>query len=103
MKRSESASGYAERAMSKRIPERMCSVCRCIKPRDQMFRLVKLKDDAKFVPNPSGLLPGKGMYLCRIGDCVQRMQKERRLRRQLLEKLQPDAMEWMQGSRESEQ
>lgn len=87
---------------TKPIPERMCLVCRVLKTRDQLFRLVKSKEDGRFLPNQDGSLPGKGIYFCRTGDCLQRMQKERRLRRQLSEKLSDSALEWMQASREIE-
>lgn len=88
--------------MTKLIPNRMCLVCRALKPRDRLFRLVKSKEDGRFHPNAEGRLPGKGIYFCRTGDCLQRMQKERRLRRQLLDKLSQSALDWMQVSRESE-
>ena len=93
-------SAAAERAMTKPIPERMCLVCRDLKSRDQLFRFVKSKEDGSFLPNAEGRLPGKGIYFCRTGDCLQRMQKERRLRRQILDKLSESALEWMQASRE---
>ena len=83
---------------TKPIPERMCLVCRVLKTRDQLFRLVKSKEDGRFLPNQDGSLPGKGIYFCRTGDCLQRMQKERRLRRQLSEKLSDSALGWMQVS-----
>lgn len=78
-----------------KIPERMCLVCRELKPRDQLFRLVKHKEDGSFTPNADGLIPGKGVYFCRYGDCIDRLQKERRLRRQLADKLKHGALEWM--------
>lgn len=87
--------------MTNLIPERMCLVCRALKTRDQLFRLVKSKEDGRFLPNQDGSLPGKGIYFCRTGDCLQRMQKERRLRRQLLEKMSDSALDWMQASREN--
>ena len=88
----------AERVMTKQEPSRMCLVCRVLKTRDQLFRLVKSKEDGSFLPNAEGRLPGKGIYFCRTGDCLQRMQKERRLRRQLLDKLDNDTLEWMKAS-----
>ena len=81
--------------MNKRIPERMCLVCRALKSRDQLLRFVKSKEDGSFLPNADGRLPGKGIYFCRTGDCLQRMQKERRLRRLLLDKLTDSALEWI--------
>jgi predicted RNA-binding protein YlxR (DUF448 family) len=93
-------SADAERVMTSKIPERMCLVCRTLKTRDQLLRFVKSKEDGSFLPNAEGRLPGKGIYFCRTGDCLQRMQKERRLRRQLLDKLSESALEWIQASRE---
>ncbi len=95
-----SKSAGAGRVMTKQVPERMCLVCRALKTRDQLIRLVKSKEDGSFLPNAEGRLPGKGIYFCRTGDCLQRMQKERRLRRQLLDKLDNDTVQWMMASRE---
>ena len=88
----------AGRVMTKQVPERMCLVCRVLKTRDHLIRLVKSKEDGRFLPNAEGRLPGKGIYFCRTGDCLQRMQKERRLRRQLLDKLDSDTLEWLKAS-----
>jgi len=89
-----------------RIPQRMCLVCREMSSRDRLFRLVKSKEDGSFLPNAEGRAAGKGIYFCRADDCLQRMQKERRLRRQLWEKLTSEAKQWVlaitQAPRESE-
>lgn len=83
----------------------MCLVCRVTQPRNLMFRLVKVQDDG-IAPNPDGRIAGKGIYLCRSGECLTRMHKERRLRRLVAEKLMPGTSEWMQaggpGPKESE-
>lgn len=84
-----------------RDPVRLCLICRELKPRTQLLRLVKSKPDGSYLPNPEGRSPGKGIYFCRTGDCLQRMQKERRLRRQWLDKFQPAVLEWIMASRES--
>lgn len=103
MRNSESVSGRVEREMSRRIPVRMCAVCRELKSRDSLFRLVKAAEETKFGMNERGVFPGRGLYLCRSEVCLQRMHKERRLRRQLLERIDPTALSYMmQESRESE-
>ena len=78
-----------------RHPIRVCLVCRQDRPRNKLFRLVKIKEVAYFIPNPLGQLPGKGIYFCRDSSCLERLQKERKLKRLFLEKLQQGALAWM--------
>lgn len=89
------SAGAETRSTATRIPVRMCLVCRELKPRDRLFRLVKRPEDGSFVPNADGRIAGKGIYFCRDGDCIERLHKERRLRRQLADKLKAGALEWM--------
>lgn len=91
-------SGKAATDQAVCVPVRMCLVCRELKPRDQLFRLVRRRENGSFAPNTEGRIPGKGIYFCRDGDCIERLHKERRLRRQLAEKLEPGALEWMLGT-----
>ena len=56
-------------------------VCRLIKPRPGLIRLVKQKDWTRARLDPDGRTPGRGLYICREGDCVSRFLKERKLRK----------------------
>ena len=61
-------------------PQRMCVVCRAMKDKTELIRVVRNKD-GKFALDPSGKLPGRGAYVCREGDCVSRLEKVRGLER----------------------
>jgi len=55
-----------------------------------------MKEVAYLIPNPQGRLPGKGVYFCRQSSCIERLQKEKKLKRLFLEKLQREGLAWMQ-------
>ena len=61
-------------------PQRMCVVCRTMKDKTELIRVVRNKD-GQFALDPSGKLPGRGAYVCREGDCVSRLEKVRGLER----------------------
>lgn len=61
-------------------PQRMCVVCRTMKDKTELIRVVRSKE-GDFALDPSGKLPGRGAYVCREGDCVSRLEKVRGLER----------------------
>lgn len=79
-----------------RIPERMCIVCRNLRPRTELLRLVRPTGRNDLVPDPTGRKPGKGFYLCRNQDCLARLQKEKKLRRLFAGRIAPEVFCWME-------
>lgn len=61
-------------------PQRMCVVCRQMKEKQQLLRVVKNKD-GEFKVDESGKLPGRGAYVCREGSCKVRLDKVKGLER----------------------
>ncbi len=61
-------------------PRRMCVVCRQMKEKPQLIRVVKNKDGI-FKVDETGKLPGRGAYVCREGGCIDRLEKVRGLER----------------------
>ncbi len=61
-------------------PQRMCVVCRAMKDKTALIRVVRGKD-GEFALDPTGKMPGRGAYVCREGDCVSRLEKARGLER----------------------
>ena len=59
----------------KKIPERMCVVCRQMKPKNQLIRIVN--NDEIVVVDKTGKLNGRGVYLCRCKDCVNKAVKSK--------------------------
>jgi len=79
-----------------RIPERMCLVCRTLRPRTELLRLVRPTGRTDLVPDPTGRQTGKGFYLCRNLDCLARLQKEKKLRRLFAGRIAPEVFSWME-------
>jgi len=80
-----------------RIPERMCLVCRTLRPRTELLRLVQPTGRTDLVPDPTGRTSGKGFYLCRNRECLARLQKEKRLRRLFAGRLGSESLAWLES------
>jgi len=66
----------------KKIPQRMCTGCGEMKPKKSLIRIVKNKDGEVSVDS-TGKKPGRGAYICRNLDCLEKSLKNRRLERNL--------------------
>lgn len=64
----------------KKIPLRMCIGCSQMKPKRELVRIVKNKEDEIFV-DLTGKAGGRGAYICRDRECLRAAQKTRRLAR----------------------
>jgi len=65
----------------KSVPLRMCVSCREMKPKHELFRVVK-KDDLVFV-DKTGKSSGRGAYVCRDEKCIMLLYKNKGLQRAL--------------------
>lgn len=54
----------------KKTPLRMCIVCREMKPKKDMLRIVKSKDGAIFL-DFKGKAEGRGAYICGSEQCIE--------------------------------
>ena len=81
-----------------KIPNRMCVACRKIKPRDLLFRFVKLKEQGQITKNPDGVRPGKGLYICRDKNCWDRLWSRRNLKRTIASRIDADSVKWVEQS-----
>lgn len=61
------------------IPLRMCVVCRQMKAKSELLRIVK--KDGEFSLDIAGKLPGRGAYICRGGNCCESFEKQRSFER----------------------
>lgn len=57
----------------KKIPERMCVVCRQMKPKTELMRIVNTVDGV--IVDGTGKLNGRGVYLCKSKQCVTKALK----------------------------
>lgn len=61
--------------VAKKIPERMCVACRQMKPKKELIRIVNT--DNGVVVDSTGKLNGRGVYLCKCRECVERALKNK--------------------------
>jgi len=66
--------------MNKKIPLRMCVVCRQMMPKNDCIRVVKTPA-GEFVPDVTGKLNGRGAYVCKNSTCIEKCIKTRALNR----------------------
>ena len=64
---------------SKNIPLRMCLVCRQHLPKKELLRIVK--KDEKIVVDSSQKSDGRGCYICKSSNCVEKFKKNKVLNR----------------------
>ena len=64
----------------KKIPKRLCVACREMREKGELVRITKSKDGAISL-DLTGKLPGRGAYICRSVDCLNRARKIRALER----------------------
>lgn len=64
----------------KKIPMRMCLGCQEMKPKKELIRIVRNKENEislDFV----GKKPGRGAYICRSIPCLEKVRKGKKLER----------------------
>ncbi|MCI1943919.1 RNase P modulator RnpM [Clostridium luticellarii] len=66
----------------KKIPKRMCTGCMEMKPKKELIRIVKNKEGEVSV-DPTGKKNGRGAYICRNIQCLEKAFKNKRLQKNL--------------------
>ncbi len=66
----------------RKIPLRMCVGCREMKPKKELLRVVK-SPAGEIALDRTGKMPGRGAYVCRDAQCLQKAVKTRQLERAL--------------------
>jgi uncharacterized protein len=66
----------------KKIPLRMCTGCMEMKPKKELIRIVKTPEDEVSV-DLTGKKSGRGAYVCKSTECLQKAFKTKRLSRNL--------------------
>lgn len=66
--------------MPKKQPLRMCVACREMKEKQNLLRVVKTKEGKVFV-DQTFKANGRGTYICKCKECVQKAQKSKALQR----------------------
>lgn len=66
----------------KHVPQRTCVVCRTVRPKRELVRIVRTPDGAVMV-DETGKRSGRGAYLCRQRDCWETAVARRQLEQAL--------------------
>lgn len=66
----------------KKIPLRMCTGCMEMKPKKELIRVVKSKEGEVSV-DLTGKKAGRGAYVCKSKECLEKALKTKRLSRNL--------------------
>ena len=66
----------------RKIPMRMCVGCREMKEKRELIRIVRTPEGETLI-DPTGKKSGRGAYVCRSPECLQRAIKQKQLERQL--------------------
>lgn len=77
---------------TKRIPMRMCTACREMKPKAELMRIVRTPE-GEICIDATGKLNGRGAYICRSSECLAKAQKINSLGRVFGERLPEDTFE----------
>ena len=65
---------------TKKIPMRMCTGCREMKPKRELIRIVRVSENDIRL-DTTGKLNGRGAYICPNADCLKIARKAKRIER----------------------
>ena len=77
--------------VQKRVPLRMCAICRTQFAKRELIRLVKSADGLVSL-DETGKKPGRGLYVCRSNDCLTQALKGTRLEKAAGVKIEQDVL-----------
>ena len=64
----------------KKTPMRMCTACRQMKPKNELVRIVKSKEN-EISLDATGKKNGRGAYICKNPECLKKAEKSNSLAR----------------------
>lgn len=73
----------------KKIPQRMCLGCQEMKPKKELIRVVKNSEGIIKV-DLTGKAPGRGAYICKQTECLEKAIKSKRFERAFETKISED-------------
>ena len=77
--------------MPKKVPMRMCVGCRQMKPKRELLRVVR-SPEGEIAIDFTGKKSGRGAYVCREENCLDRAVKQRQLERALGKQIEEDVV-----------
>lgn len=80
----------------KKQPERTCMGCNEKKPKKEFVRIVKNKEN-KINIDKTGKMSGRGAYICENIECLEKLQKSKRLEKVFDMKISNEIYEKLRG------
>lgn len=80
----------------KKIPLRTCMGCNEKKPKKELIRIVKNKNEEIFVDR-TGKAEGRGAYICDSVECLEKVVKSKRLEKVLESKISEEIYNNLRG------
>lgn len=80
----------------KKIPMRMCLGCGEMKPKKELIRAVK-SPEGEISLDFTGKKHGRGAYICRSGECLEKARKGRRFEKSFSCRIEESVYEVMAG------
>ncbi|MBQ7109403.1 MAG: YlxR family protein [Clostridia bacterium] len=81
------------------LPQRMCAVCRERKEKSQLIRITKTQDGEVLI-DKTGKLQGRGMYICKDGDCIEKAERRHVIERAFSGKVDKEIYDSLAKQRE---
>ncbi len=78
----------------KKIPMRMCLGCNEMKPKKELIRIVK-SPEGDISLDFTGKKSGRGAYICRSSECLEKARKGKRLEKSLSCRIEDSVYEVM--------
>lgn len=78
----------------KKVPLRMCLGCQEMKPKRELIRIVKNKENEISV-DATGKKQGRGAYICKSPECFEKARKGKRLEKAFETKIDEDIYEML--------
>ena len=76
----------------KKLPERKCIGCSEVKPKNELLRIVKNKENEIFI-DLTGKANGRGAYICPKEECLEKAVKSNRLAKSFEQEISQDIYE----------
>lgn len=81
----------------KNLPMRTCIGCNQIKPKKELIRIVKNKEN-EITIDKTGKANGRGAYICDNAECLEKAIKSKRLERSFETQIDPEIYDELRKS-----
>lgn len=82
--------------LNKKKPTRTCMACNAQKEKNELLRIVKPKDEPPQI-DLTGKKNGRGAYICKSEECLNKIMKSKRLERVLETEISQELYESIRG------